>query len=123
MDEIRTATSEVDSCHYVAVPKQWECQPVVVIAGLPEGVEIKRRCDVPKGWEIQNARGEWFFPFPHVNVSNWTGLVFCRPTVTAAGVIAHTIAEKIQNAEPFTAEEIAAVIAARLREAGLMVER
>ena len=61
-------------------PTVWEPgTPVPVVAGLPEGAELRRLCDVPEGWEWQITTGNW----PNIteggaHKSN-TGLVLCRP--------------------------------------------
>jgi len=60
------------------LPPGWEPgTPVLAVAGLPEGAELRRFCDVPEGWEYQSHNGEWVTRGPFV--TTYAGLVVCRP--------------------------------------------
>lgn len=63
---------------YIDLPEDWEPgTPVLVVAGLPEGAEPRRLCDVPEGWEYQSQHGGWVTRGPFD--TNYTGYVLCRP--------------------------------------------
>ena len=62
------------------LPADWEPgTPVLVIAGLPEGAELRRLCDVPEGWEWQNDAGNWHPAHRFGAENECTGYVVCRP--------------------------------------------
>jgi len=107
---IRTHADCVRTAHLTApftlVPADWEPgTPVLVIAGLPEGAELRRLCDVPEGWEWQNDAGNWHPAHRFSAEDECTGYVLCRP--------------KPVPAPPDTAREIAAerdALVARLHQ-------
>jgi len=76
---IRTHTTTVDSFGGLDdMGPGWEPgTPVMVVAGLPEGSELRRLCDVPEGWEVQGKNGEWFEM--SLDWVDYPGLVVCRP--------------------------------------------
>jgi len=78
------------------LPHDWEPgTPVLVVAGLPEGADLRRLCDVPEGWEWLTVMGGWStHGVGHYSTTTCTGLVVCRP--------------KPVPAPPATAREIAA---------------
>ena len=65
---------------FARVPADWKPgTPVLVVAGLPEGAELRRLCDVPEGWEWQNDAGNWHPAHRFGAEDECTGYVLCRP--------------------------------------------
>lgn len=79
---IRTHTTTLDQedIERGLVPVNWgPGTQVLVVAGLPEGAELRRLCDVPEGWEWQNDAGNWHPAHRFSAEDECTGYVLCRP--------------------------------------------
>lgn len=68
-------------------------EPVLVVAGLPEGADIKPLRDVPDGWEWQNAAGDWQTARLFDGEFECAGLVQCRPAPEVDLLAKHTAGE------------------------------
>jgi len=76
---IRTHATTITQSSDIYVPQSWPVgTPVLVVAGLPEGAELRRLCDVPEGWEWLDRWGDWQdTQMTHREMC--VGLVLCRP--------------------------------------------
>jgi len=126
---IRTHTDCVRTARLTApftlVPTDWAPDtPVLVVAGLPEGAELRRLCDVPEGWEWQDESGRWY-PRPKIATDS-AGLVVCRPKPVPAPPATEDVDARAADVIETWAASLgaggAAQVAKRLRMAGLLVD-
>jgi len=79
---IRTHATTITQSSDIYVPQSWPVgTPVLVVAGLPDGAELRRLCDVPDdgSWEWFTVLGKWKAAHPTHTVPKYKGLVVCRP--------------------------------------------